>query len=93
MKYQLMFALLLGCGGSQDRATVPPPNPAVSLERARTTALAAVPGQIENEELEGDDDGRWIYEFEIQPAAAGAPKQEVEVDAATGAVLKVEADD
>ena len=93
MKYTFLLALVLGCGGSQDRSTVPPPNLPVSIEQARTAALAAVPGQIAQEELDSEDDGRWVYEFEIQPAAAGAPKQEVDIDATTGSVLKIEADD
>jgi uncharacterized membrane protein YkoI len=91
-KYQFMLALALGCGGSHDKPTVPPPNLPVSIEQARSAALAAVPGQVEREKLD-DEDGRWVYEFKIRPAIAGASKHEVDVDATTGAVLEVEADD
>jgi uncharacterized membrane protein YkoI len=84
-------SIAIGCGGSQDKPTVPPPNLPVSMEQARTAALTAVPGQVEKEELE-DEHGKWVYEFDIRPAAAGAPVKEVEIDAQTGAVLKVEDD-
>jgi uncharacterized membrane protein YkoI len=90
MKY-FIIAFAFGCGARQDKPTAPPPNLPVSMDQARSSALAAVPGQVEKQELDSED-GRWIYEFEIQPATAGAPKQEVDVDATTGAV-QVEADD
>jgi uncharacterized membrane protein YkoI len=90
LKY-IIITLALGCGGRQDKDTVPPPNLPVSMEQARTSALAAVPGQVQAQELDTED-GRWVYEFEIQPATAGMPKQEVDVDATTGAVQVDEAD-
>ena len=89
-KYKLIIALALGCGGGQSKSTAPPPNLPVSIEQARTAALAAVPGQVQKEELETEE-GRWVYEFEIQPTT-GAVKQEVDVDATTGAV-ELEPDD
>ena len=90
MKTLLIVVIAAGCGGSQKSAT-PPPNLPVSMEQARTAALAAVPGQIAKEELDPQDNGRWVYEFEIKPSAAGAPTQDVDVDATTGAV-QIEAD-
>jgi uncharacterized membrane protein YkoI len=64
----------------------------VSLEQARAAALAAVPGAITHEEVDYEDK-QWLYEFEIQPAKAGMTKQEVDIDAMTGAVVTVKPDD
>ena len=89
----LIVVAVLG-SGCRTRRTPPAPLP-VSLEQARATALAAVAGRIEHEELDFEEDyenGRWVYEFEIQPPT-GAGKQEVDVDALTGAVLGVKPDD
>lgn len=62
----------------------------VSIEDARKTALARVPGTIKSEELEKED-GRWIYSFIVKPdgGRAGFVK-EVNVDADTGVVVDVE---
>jgi Peptidase propeptide and YPEB domain len=61
----------------------------VSLEEARATALAKVPrGKLKSEELE-EEHGKLLYSFDIKvPGKSGV--EEVEVDALTGAVLKVE---
>lgn len=61
----------------------------VSLETARATALAKVPrGKLKSEELE-EEHGKLMYSFDIKvPGKSGV--EEVEVDALTGAVLKVE---
>ena len=72
-------------------AVQPPANLKVSMDAARQTALAQVPGQIKEEEVE-EEDGRWVYEFDIV-TATGAPVKEVVVDADTGQVVKVEDDD
>jgi uncharacterized membrane protein YkoI len=83
------LALLLGvpaCGGREHQPTVP-----VRLEDARRTALAQVPGEVQEEELE-EENGRWVYEFDIKPADPAAPVKEVVVDAHTGQVLVVEDD-
>jgi uncharacterized membrane protein YkoI len=72
-------------------AVQPPANLKVSMDAARQTALAQVPGQVVEEEVE-EEDGRWVYEFDIV-TAAGAPVKEVVVDADTGQVVKVEDDD
>lgn len=87
----LIVALALGCGCAEKRPLKPARLP-VSLEQARAAALAAVPGQIANEELDFEDK-RWLYEFEIQPAQAGVTLQEVDIDAITGAVVTVKPDD
>jgi len=51
---------------------------------------ANVPGDHLETELEYDD-GRLVYEFKI--LRAGGRIQEVEVDAATGRIIKIEDDD
>jgi Peptidase propeptide and YPEB domain len=61
----------------------------VSLEAARTTALAKVPkGQVQSEELE-EEDGMLLYSFDIKvPGRSGI--EEVEIDALNGSVFKVD---
>lgn len=68
---------------------VTPGNGLVAFSAARTAALAARAGQIEEWELERDDDGRWYYAFEIETTS---DDYEVEVDATTGTVLRVKRD-
>lgn len=92
LKYSFTIAVALGCAAHQDKPMPPPPSPAISVQQARTAALAAVPGQVKSEKIEPED-GRWVYEFEIQPATTGTTKHEVDVDAATGEVLEIQADD
>ena len=91
----ILAVMCAACGSAspkQHKQKQPPPsNLPVSMETARQTALAQVQGQVEEEELD-EEKGRWVYEFDIQPAA-GAAKKEVQVDATTGAVVKVEDDD
>src|SRR5687767_14572142 len=89
-KTQSAFVLVLAlaaCGSAQKEPLAVP----VAIETARSTALARVPGDVEEEELD-EDDGQWVYEFEIAPAAGG-PTQEVSVDAHTGKIVSVEVDD
>ena len=100
----LCLSIASGCAG-RDRAdtaaAAPPPageparseapaNP-VPIEDARRAALARVPGQVIEEELEEEGD-RWVYEFDIQPSDPAAAPMEVLVDALTGEVVLVEAD-
>ena len=65
--------------------------PTLSEEAAIEIALAEVPGQVRETELENED-GKMVYEIEIIAAADGK-EMEVEIDAETGAVLEVEAED
>ena len=60
----------------------------ISLEAARTTALAKVPkGKLKSEELE-EENGKLQYSFDIKiPGKSGV--EEVEVDALDGSVIKV----
>jgi len=57
----------------------------ISLEEAKTKALAAKPGVVKDAELEGRKFGKgWDYEFEI--VDADGREWEVNIDAKTGAV-------
>ena len=61
----------------------------VTETQAIEIALAEVPGQVTETELEHER-GKLIYEVEI--AAADGQEMEVDIDAQTGQVLEVEAD-
>jgi uncharacterized membrane protein YkoI len=84
----ILSAAACGCGSSSKQ----PPTVPISLETARQTALAQIPGQVEEEELE-EEDGKWVYEFDIRPPTVGAAKREISIDANTGAVVKIDDDD
>lgn len=59
----------------------------VSMDAARTKALALVPGTVSAEELEHEG-GRWIYSFEIKPKGETRRiVKEVNIDADTGALV------
>ena len=77
------------CGGAS--AAKAPPSVPVTVETARQTALARVPGTIQEEELD-EENGRWVWDFDIKPTDQAQPVQEVHVDANTGEVLLVEND-
>lgn len=63
----------------------------ISLEEAKTAALKAKPGVIDDADLEDRSFGKgWDYEFEIVDADGN--EWEVYVDAKTGEVRKVEKD-
>ena len=83
-----LSVVFVACG----RAQTSPPKVPISIDSARQTALARVPGQVQEEELE-EEDGRWVYEFDIMPSQGTGPVQEVVVDANTGQIILVEADD
>jgi uncharacterized membrane protein YkoI len=69
-----------------------------ALEQGRALPLAdiiakvarQVPGKVIEVELE-DDDGTLVYEFKV--LSPQGRLQEIEVDAATGKILKIEDDD
>jgi uncharacterized membrane protein YkoI len=92
LKYPFIIALALGCAAHQDPPMPPPTTVTISVQQARTAALAAVPGQIHSEKIDSEH-GRWVYEFEIQPTTTAMTKREVDVDAATGAVLEIQEND
>ena len=63
----------------------------ISLEEARTKALEAKPGIIDDIDLENRSMGRgWDYEFEIVDADGN--EWEVYIDAKTGEVRKIDRD-
>ena len=85
-----ILTALLPCGaafGATAQAPVRAPGPEVSMAKARTAALARVPGQIRSGELETEN-GKLLYSFDIKrPHRSGV--EEVQVDAHTGAILSV----
>ena len=60
----------------------------LTSDEAQAIALKEVPGTVNKSELE-DEDGVVVYGFEIQTTSG---VQDVKIDAATGKVVKVEAD-
>jgi uncharacterized membrane protein YkoI len=62
----------------------------ITKEAATKTALEKVPGTVNEVELE-DEDGTIVYGFEI--VSTDGTQQDVKVDAQTGKIVKVEADD
>ena len=62
----------------------------ISEEAATKTALEKVPGTVKEVELE-DEDGTIVYGIEV--VSTDGSQQDVKVDAQTGKVVKVEADD
>ena len=61
----------------------------ITEEAATKTALEKVPGTVKAVEVE-DENGTIVYGFEI--VAKDGSQQEVKIDAQTGKVAKVEAD-
>jgi uncharacterized membrane protein YkoI len=80
----LLVGLVLVC--SVAAAKSPPSPPPVSMDQARATALARVPGRVTSQELEHEG-GKWIYSFDIRDERKHT--MEVHVDARTGEVLSV----
>ena len=58
----------------------------ITMKEARATALKEAPGKVKESELERED-GKVIYSFDIQTKEG---IKEIQVDAVTGKVLKVE---
>jgi uncharacterized membrane protein YkoI len=84
----LALVCLVGSAGGCHSASSPPPR--ISMDAARQTALAKVPGEVKQEELE-EEDGREIYSFVIKPTAESrAIVKEVNVDAHSGDVVALE---
>jgi uncharacterized membrane protein YkoI len=65
--------------------------PRVSEQGARAIALETVPGKVIDHDLEKEG-GRWVHQFEIHPAGNNKPlvTRQVDIDAETGQVIKVE---
>ncbi|RBP64390.1 putative membrane protein YkoI [Alkalibaculum bacchi] len=62
----------------------------ITEEEATKTALKELPGTVKEVELENED-GTIVYEFEI--LSTDGTQNEVKVDAQTGKIVRVEADD
>ena len=62
----------------------------ITEEQATKTALEKVPGTVNEVELE-DEDGTIVYGIEV--VSTDGTQQDVKVDAQTGKIVKVEADD
>ncbi|WP_299473160.1 PepSY domain-containing protein [uncultured Roseibium sp.] len=80
--------LVLGASGTI-AAQSTPMSPGLDEAGAVERALTEVPGTVQETELDRED-GKLIYEIEI--LTADGLEMEVEIDAETGAVLKVEED-
>jgi uncharacterized membrane protein YkoI len=63
----------------------------LSLSEITEKVKPQLPGKILGVELEVEDDGRIVYEFDVIDSSGRL--WEVEVDAATGKILKIEDDD
>ena len=84
MKTLLLFGMLLAAvpAGAKGKA-----RPSITMEEARATALARIPGTVKKAELE-EEKGLLIYSFDIRDKSGQI--MEVQVDAKSGAVVSVE---
>jgi uncharacterized membrane protein YkoI len=87
-----IFASVLAAAGvaSVASAQTNVPEPAFTVEQAMEIALAEVPGEVQETELEREDD-MLVYEVEI--LTADGEEMEVEISADTGEILEIEAED
>lgn len=67
--------------------TTTKPQPKITMEQARATALKAAPGTITSEELENEH-GKLIYSFDI--ATSKKDVTEVNVDAMNGKIVAIQ---
>lgn len=79
----------LGDDAEKKQARIFDPADAIDLDEAADIARGEVDGVIEEWKLEGKDDGRVQYEFDIVPDGE-TDDIEVEIDALTGRVLEVD---
>ena len=63
------------------------PQPKITMEQARATALKKAPGKVTSEELENEK-GKLIYSFDI--ATSKTDVTEVNVDATNGKIVAVQ---
>ena len=61
----------------------------ISMKKARGIALKKVPGKVASSELEREG-GKLIYSFDIKATGTTSGVTEVNVDAVTGEIVKVE---
>ena len=86
-------ALLLGTvlSAQADRSMPDPSAAELNLGAAMELALAEVPGNVIEAELDQTKDGRLVWEFEIVSADKAA-RMDVDIDANSGELLKSEPD-
>lgn len=92
----VILAVLAGCGppppapvSAQHEGPVQPASNNLPFLRVQAIALAAVPGEVVKVDLENEH-GQDVYEFKI--LAPSGRVIELEIAAATGQILKQEAD-
>jgi uncharacterized protein (AIM24 family) len=87
-----IFASLLATAGlaSVAVAQANAPVPTFAVEQAVEIALAQVPGEVQETDLERED-GMLVYEIDI--LTADGVEMEVEINADTGEILDIEAED
>ncbi|HZS40719.1 MAG TPA: PepSY domain-containing protein [Polyangia bacterium] len=86
MRTLLIALALFAATATTTAAKAPPPAVPITMEQARATALARVPGRVTSEELE-QEGGKWIYSFDIRDARKRT--MEIHVDARSGEILSV----
>lgn len=82
----LAFAAVLSAGVFAATTTTKP-QPKITMDQARATALKRAPGKITSEELETEH-GKLIYSFDI--ATSKTDVTEVNVDAMNGKIVAVQ---
>jgi len=83
-------ALMVGGAASMVSAQSAAAQTGLTEEQVIEIALSVIPGEVQEVELERED-GMQVYEIEI--LSANGSEMEVEVNALTGDVLEVEAED
>lgn len=87
----LMFAAPAWADDDHDRARrALEAGEILPLSEILSAATAARPGRVIELELDRDD-GQWVYEVEL--VTPQGRLYEMEIDAATGAILEIEAED
>ena len=76
----------LGDDASKKQAKTFDPGQMIALDDAAEKARSATSGTITKWKIEGKDDGRVQYEFDVRPAGA-SEDTEVQIDARNGSVL------
>lgn len=92
MKKSLLatLALILSAPIAFAGGKAPPHKAKISMAKARSIALAKIPGTVKSQEFEHER-GHWIYSFEIKPTGETRKiVREVNVDAYDGAIVSLE---
>jgi len=87
----LLIAAGVGTPAAGDTKATPDASQAkISQEQAQKLALAKVPGTVKEAELEHES-GKLVWSFDITKSGTGEV-MDVEIDAQTGEILKIEKD-